>query len=203
MPRPFELEPPELRQRLDEMVDTTFGDLQSQFLVMPKGNGHIEYADFQAAYEVLKRHTDAFVALTEDKVWDALEEDALALVVIRTILGLSPPEWADLAKSDRGDRRSSGCCKGARHEGAARACVSRTHARRGDADVAADQGARFRGSGVHLPRCPGVFIRHSPPVGQGRHGRRAHIPAARRSDARSILGAALRAVPRPAIREPP
>jgi hypothetical protein len=60
MPRPFELDPADLQHRLDETVETTFRDLQSQFLILPKGNGFIEYTDFQAAYEVLKRHTAAF-----------------------------------------------------------------------------------------------------------------------------------------------
>lgn len=102
MPRPFELDPADLQEQLEESVDATFGDLQSQFLVLPKGNGFIEYADFQAAYEVLKRHTTGFAAIDETTIWAALEEDALALVVLRTILGLSPPEWAELAKMKRG-----------------------------------------------------------------------------------------------------
>lgn len=101
MPRPFELDAAQLERQLDEMVDATFADLESQFLVMPKGDGFIEYADFQTAYEVLKRHTGAFGKLNETTVWAALAEDALAFVVLRTVLGMSPPEWADLAKSDR------------------------------------------------------------------------------------------------------
>ena len=43
-PHPFELEPARLDARLDEMVDATFGDLQSQFLVLPKKDSFIEYA---------------------------------------------------------------------------------------------------------------------------------------------------------------
>jgi RNase P/RNase MRP subunit POP5 len=100
MQRPFELTEKQLHSRLDEMVDATFSDLQSQFLVLPKGNGFVEFSDFQHAYEVLKRNTSAFNAFTEKSVWQALDEDALVLVVLRTILGLSPPEWAAIAKSD-------------------------------------------------------------------------------------------------------
>ena len=59
MPRPYELDPQQLEARLDEMVSATFDDLQSQFLILPKGNGFIEFADFQAAYEALKRDTRA------------------------------------------------------------------------------------------------------------------------------------------------
>lgn len=100
MPRPFEVEFEYLQANLDEMVDATFADLQSQFLVLPRDDHFVDYADFQAAYEVLKRSTDAFGVFTPDRIWDALREDGLAFLVLRTILGLSPPEWADLARSD-------------------------------------------------------------------------------------------------------
>jgi hypothetical protein len=112
MPRPFELEPAELRARLDEMVDATFADLQSQFLVLPKNGGFIEYADFQDAYEVVKKNTNAFVNFTDATVWAALREDALAFVVLRTMLGFSPPEWADLARAERGSDVEQGAARG-------------------------------------------------------------------------------------------
>lgn len=102
MTHPFELTSTTLPERIDEMVAVTFGDLQSQFLMLPRGNGFIEYSDFQTAYEVLKRETQAFSVFTEESVWNALRQDALTLVVLRTILGVSPPEWADIAKSERG-----------------------------------------------------------------------------------------------------
>lgn len=108
MPHPFELDPGALRSHLEEMVDVTFADLQSQFLVMPKSDGFVEYSDFQDAYEVLKRRTNAFGAFTEEAIWTALREDALVFVVLRTILGFSPPEWADLARSDQGSDVAQG-----------------------------------------------------------------------------------------------
>lgn len=101
MPRPFEVDPNYLRDHLDEMVDATFSDLQSQFLVLPKGNNFIEYHQFQDAYEVLKRLTGAFTNFNEETVWQALREDSLSFLVLRTVLGMSPPEWADLARSER------------------------------------------------------------------------------------------------------
>jgi len=100
MTHPFELNFATLQERLDEMVEITFGDLQSQFLMLPRGTNFIDYGDFQTAYEMLKKETQAFTAFTEESVWAALQEDALALVVLRTILGFSPPEWADLARSE-------------------------------------------------------------------------------------------------------
>jgi hypothetical protein len=112
MSHPFELEPPQLQQQLDAMVDATFGDLQSEFWVMPKGNGFIEYSDFQTAYEVLKRTTAAFSQFNEDTIWNAFEEDALTFVVLRTILGVSPPEWASLAKAEFGVEVPQGAARG-------------------------------------------------------------------------------------------
>lgn len=101
MPHPFELGPADLAARVEEMVDSTFADLQSQFLVLPRSSGFLDYPPFQVAYEVLKRHTNGFAAFTESTVWTALREDALTLLVVRTILGFSPPEWADLARAER------------------------------------------------------------------------------------------------------
>lgn len=100
MKHPFELTEEELEARLDEMVGVTFADLQSQFLVLPRGSGFIEYADFQSAYEVLKRETGAFATFTNESIWRALRADALSFVVLRTIIGLSPPEWAEIARSE-------------------------------------------------------------------------------------------------------
>src|SRR5262245_60184236 len=99
--RPFQLAASDLEPHLDAMVDATFADLQSQFLVLPKGKHFVEYRGFQEAYEVLKRHTGAFASFTEETVWAALRENSLALVVLWTILGVSPPEWAELARSER------------------------------------------------------------------------------------------------------
>lgn len=111
MPHPFELQPDELEVQLDEMVDVTFGDLQSQFLVLPKKDSLIHYPEFQDAYETLKRHTKGFTVLSEDAVWAALRDDALALVVLRTILGLSPGEWAEIARQDLESDVSTGVAR--------------------------------------------------------------------------------------------
>ena len=60
------------------------------------------YARFQEAYETLKRATKDFRAVDPAAVWDALLADSLTAVVLRCILGMTPPEWADLAASDSG-----------------------------------------------------------------------------------------------------
>lgn len=102
MPRPFEIDPARLGDHLEEMVDATFSDLESQFLLLPKGSGFVEYDDFQAAYEVLKRQTNAFSRFDDSSILSALREDSLVFVVLRAILGMTPPEWADLARSELG-----------------------------------------------------------------------------------------------------
>jgi hypothetical protein len=112
MPYPFDLAIDELERQLDAMVDVTFHDLQSQFLVLPKKGSFIEYAEFQASYEVLKRHMKGFSVLKEEAVWAGLREDALGLVVLRTVLGMSPGEWAELARQERGSDVSTSFARG-------------------------------------------------------------------------------------------
>lgn len=111
MPHPFELTPADLESRLDEMVLVTIGDLQSQFLTLPRGDGFIDFPDFQQAYEVLKRRTNSFARFSELTVWESVCEDALGFVVLRTILGFSPPEWAELARSEKGSDVTQGAAR--------------------------------------------------------------------------------------------
>lgn len=83
------------------MVGVTCADLQSQCLVLPRGNNLAEFRDFQDAYEVLKHETSAFARFDEASVWAALRRDALVLLVLRTVFGMSPPEWAEIAGTER------------------------------------------------------------------------------------------------------
>ena len=102
MKQPFQASPIELSEQLEGYVDAVYASLESQFLVLPKGGNFVEYARFQEAYETLKRATKDFRAVDPAAVWDALLADSLAAVVLRCILGMTPPEWADLAASDSG-----------------------------------------------------------------------------------------------------
>ncbi|MCY3883194.1 MAG: hypothetical protein OXG61_13880 [Chloroflexi bacterium] len=111
MTHPFDVAADELRDRLDELVDITFADLQSQFLVLPRGPGFIEFADFQEAYETLKAETGGFTEFTAERLWSAVAADALALVVLRTMLGLSPAEWAAVAESQTGAALPQGAAR--------------------------------------------------------------------------------------------
>jgi hypothetical protein len=100
MTRPFELHPQALEQNLEEMVDVTISDLGSEFLLMPAGPGFIKYEDFRRAHETLKRHTRSFADFTAARLFSALLENSRAFCVLRAILGVTPPEWAELARSE-------------------------------------------------------------------------------------------------------
>ena len=112
MQRPFEIASADLEDRIEELVDSTFADIQSQFLVLPRGDNFVEYREFQTAFEVLRRRTNAFASFTEGTVWSALRENSLCFGVVRTMLGMSPPEWADLARSDRDSDIYQGYARG-------------------------------------------------------------------------------------------
>ncbi|NIP24278.1 MAG: hypothetical protein GWO38_10780 [Phycisphaerae bacterium] len=99
---PFESTYAEIETSEDIFIDAVFGSLQSSFLLLPRGPGFLTYQDFQEAYEVLKRHTAAFTDVESEKVMGALEEDMLAFVVLRTILGFTPPELANVASKETG-----------------------------------------------------------------------------------------------------
>lgn len=100
MRRPFELNPQELESNLEEMVDATISDLGSEFLLMPAGPGFIKYENFRTAYEILKRRTRLFEDFTADRIFSALIENSRSFCVLRSILGVTPPEWAELARSE-------------------------------------------------------------------------------------------------------
>lgn len=110
--RPFELNQEELEQRIEEMVTATISDLSSEFLLMPMGNGFTKYNDFQTAYEVLKRNTECFENLSVETVQAALLENSLALGVLRSILGMTSPEWAELARVELQSDITQGAARG-------------------------------------------------------------------------------------------
>ena len=94
MPFPFEIGFDEVRSNLDACVDAVFGCLESEFLVMPKGDGFVEFPDFENGYEALKRATGSFREVTPDTVAPVVFETPIALIVLRCMLGFTPSEWA-------------------------------------------------------------------------------------------------------------
>jgi hypothetical protein len=96
MPFPFEVPFEQVQADLDTYVDAVFGGLQSAFLTVPKGPGFIEYPVFERGYEELKKITGDFRNVTPAIVLDVIHRVPVAFVVVRTILGFTPPEWAYL-----------------------------------------------------------------------------------------------------------
>jgi hypothetical protein len=97
MAYPFEASIEELSTRLDEFTTAIFSLLQSEFLVLPKGVGFVDYAAFERGYEELKKSTGEFRKVNPESLTDAISENPVAMIVIRTILGFTPPEWAYVA----------------------------------------------------------------------------------------------------------
>jgi len=110
--RPFELSLEDLETRIEEMVDATFADLSSEFLLMPSGSAFVRYPEFQAAYEALKRNTEGFRKLTPETVKSALRENSLVLGVLRSVLGMTAPEWAELARTELESDINQGAARG-------------------------------------------------------------------------------------------
>jgi hypothetical protein len=98
----FEVEWDDLRANLDAYVDRVFSLLQSDFLIMPKGNGFIEYEVFETGYETLKEITSGFRNFDTEKIKGALLEKPMVFIVLRTMLGFTPPEWAYVTSSNTG-----------------------------------------------------------------------------------------------------
>ena len=99
---PFEVSPNELHTHTDAYVDSVFSSLQSDFLVLPRGAGFVDYATFEAGYEALKRGTQGFSVITAEKALPVVQANPIAFVVLRSMLGFTPPEWAYLASQQTG-----------------------------------------------------------------------------------------------------
>ena len=99
---PFEVGFDEVRSDLDAYVDTVFGCLESEFLIMPKGAGFVEFPMFEEGYEALKRATGNFRDVTPDAVGPVVFQTPIALIVLRCMLGFTPPEWAYYASRQTG-----------------------------------------------------------------------------------------------------
>ncbi|MHB8845372.1 MAG: hypothetical protein ACYC7L_11580 [Nitrospirota bacterium] len=94
---PFEVAFKDVQTDLDKYVTAVFSCLESEFLVMPKGDGFVEYPMFEKGYEALKQATGGFRSLTPVVVMNCVKDVPVSVIVIRTILGFTPPEWAYVA----------------------------------------------------------------------------------------------------------
>jgi hypothetical protein len=105
---PFERPYAEVRADLDTYVDAVFSCLESEFLVMPKGTGFIAYPVFEQGYEALKHETKNFISLDPESLLKKTLETPIMILVLRTILGFTPPEWAYMATLQTGVDVSQG-----------------------------------------------------------------------------------------------
>jgi hypothetical protein len=105
---PFEAPYQQVEEHPDAFIDAVFDALQSTFLLLPRGSGFVSYPEFQEAYESLKRHTSGFAVIDSERVLDAVEENALSFIVLRTMLGFTPPELAHIASKESGVAISQG-----------------------------------------------------------------------------------------------
>jgi len=69
---------------------------------MPKGDGFVDYAIFNAGYEKLKQTTLGFEEIDMQHVLPAVLECPISFIVVRSILGFTPPEWAYVASERSG-----------------------------------------------------------------------------------------------------
>jgi len=90
---PFEVSLEEILQDPERYVDAVFSCLESEFLVMPKGEGFVEYPVFERGYEALKATTAGFSQLDPDKVFLVTVSEPISMVVLRSMLGFTPSEW--------------------------------------------------------------------------------------------------------------
>jgi len=94
MPKyPFEVPFEEIEREVESYVDAIFSCLESEFLIMPKGAGFVEYPVFEKGYEALKTATKGFSQLDPSRVLSVILAEPISIVVIRTMLGFTPPEW--------------------------------------------------------------------------------------------------------------
>jgi hypothetical protein len=111
MKLPFEATPEEIRTNPEEYISAVFGFLESEFLVLPKGEGFIDYPTFEAGYEALKQATKGFADFTEEFVLPVCLETPIAMIVLRSILGFTPPEWAYVASQQTGQEITQGAAR--------------------------------------------------------------------------------------------
>lgn len=97
MKYPFEVPFSELEADPDAFVSAIFACLESEFLVLPKGEGFIDYPVFEGGYEALKQATHGFQNNDAELVMKVVLQNPMVIIVLRTMLGFTPPEWAYIA----------------------------------------------------------------------------------------------------------
>ncbi|MCL5958043.1 MAG: C15orf41 family protein [Chloroflexi bacterium] len=99
---PFEVTLDKIQANPEEYISAVFSCLESDFLVLPKGEGFIEYPVFEDGYEALKQATSGFADVTPQAMLRAAFQVPISVIVVRTMLGFTPPEWAYIATQRSG-----------------------------------------------------------------------------------------------------
>lgn len=108
---PFEASSEDLAANLDAYAEVVRNSLESEFLVMPRGPGFVEYARFSEAYETLRSATSGFSETSPEVISSAIDRDNLAIVVLRSVLGFTPSEWAHVATRSTGTKVDQNYCR--------------------------------------------------------------------------------------------
>lgn len=99
---PFEATLEEIKADPGPYIASVFSCLASDFLTMPKGEGFIEYTVFEQGYETLKHATINFSKFSTNDILAALLGKPISLIVLRAMLGFTPPEWAYITSQRSG-----------------------------------------------------------------------------------------------------
>jgi hypothetical protein len=94
MQLPFQASFADVRANLDPYVEAVFKGLRSEFMTLPKGPGFIDYPTFERGYQQLKQSSRDFKVLKPDRVAKLVCDEPVVFIVLRTMLGFTPPEWA-------------------------------------------------------------------------------------------------------------
>ena len=109
---PFEVSYVELTDHIDHYVERVFEALMSDyladFMVVPRGSGFVFPQAFYGGYTAIADATNGFRSLDSEAVLKAVLGVPMAFVVLRTMLGLSPPEWASVATVSSGETLTQG-----------------------------------------------------------------------------------------------
>ncbi len=105
---PFEVPYADVQTDLESYVSAVCASLQSEFMVLPKGQGFVDYPTFESSYEALKRATSSFRNLCSEELMEVAMQTPMVLIVLRTILGFTPSEWAYVATQETGVAVSQG-----------------------------------------------------------------------------------------------
>ncbi|PKN33505.1 MAG: hypothetical protein CVU61_13205 [Deltaproteobacteria bacterium HGW-Deltaproteobacteria-19] len=108
MKYPFEATIEEILAQPDQYIDAVFSCLESEFLVMPKGTGFIDYPVFEKGYEALKAATAGFSDLKAERIVPVIKSMPISFVVLRAMLGFTPSEWGYITTRRTGIAVSQG-----------------------------------------------------------------------------------------------